>query len=104
MSQAQHHDYTGVFIFQLCVQAATCAQDFLVFEKSYAHKCLLFSCTQVEASDCGMGTAGAKAFGDVLLVNKTLQHLNVSNNSFGRPVMGDHEKLKSSAEICTVHR
>ena len=41
----------------------------------------LCSCTQVEASDCGMGTAGAKAFGDVLRVNKTLQHLNVSNNS-----------------------
>ena len=51
-----------------------------------------------------MGTAGAKAFGDVLLVNKTLQHLNVSNNSFGRPVVGDQVKLKSSGEICTVHR
>ena len=42
-----------------------------------AHKCLLASCTQVEASNCGMGTAGAKAFGDVLRVNKTLQHLNL---------------------------
>ena len=51
-----------------------------------------------------MGTAGAKAFGDVLRVNKTLQHLNVSNNSFGRPVVGDQVKLKSSGEICTVHR
>ena len=49
-----------------------------------------------------MGTAGAKAFGDVLRVNKTLQHLNVSNNSFGRPVVGDHVKLKSSGETCTV--
>ena len=58
--------------------------------------------TQVEASDCGMGTAGAKAFGDVLRVNKTLQHLNVSNNSFGRPVVGDQVKLKSSGEMCTV--
>ena len=51
-----------------------------------------------------MGTAGAKAFGDVLRVNKTLQHLNVSNNSFGRPVVGDQVKLKSSGEMCTVHR
>ena len=51
-----------------------------------------------------MGTAGAKAFGDVLRVNKTLQHLNVSNNSFGRAQKGDQVKLKSSGEICTVHR
>ena len=40
-----------------------------------------------------MGTAGAKAFGDVLRVNKTLQHLNVSNNSFGRIQKGDQVKL-----------
>ena len=51
-----------------------------------------------------MGIAGAKAFGDVLRVNKTLQHLNVSNNSFGRPVVGDQVKLKSSGEVCTVTR
>ena len=50
-----------------------------------------------------MGTAGAKAFGDVLHVNKTLQHLNVSNNSFGRPVVGDQVKLKSSGEMKTVN-
>ena len=31
-----------------------------------------------------MGTSAAKAFGDVLLVNKTIQHLNVSDNSFGK--------------------
>ena len=49
-----------------------------------------------------MGTACAKAFGDVLRVNKTLQHLNVSNNSFGRPVVGDQVKLKSSGEMCPV--
>ena len=49
-----------------------------------------------------MGTAGAKAFGDVLRVNKTLQHLNVSNNSLGRPGLGDQVKLKSSGEMCTV--
>ena len=49
-----------------------------------------------------MGTAGAKAFGDVLRVNKTLQHLNVSNNSFGRPVAGDQVKLKSSGKMCSV--
>ena len=51
-----------------------------------------------------MGTAGAKAFGDALRVNKTLQHLNVSNNSFGKVQVGDQVKLKSSGEICTVHR
>ena len=49
-----------------------------------------------------MGTAGAKAFGDVLRVNKTLQHLNVSNNSFGKMQVGDQVKLKSSGEMCTV--
>ena len=50
-----------------------------------------------------MGTAGAKAFGDVLLVNKTLQHLNVSNNSFERVQEGEQVKLKSSGEMCTVY-
>ena len=49
-----------------------------------------------------MGTAGAKAFGDVLLVNKTIQHLNVSGNSFGKLVVGDRVKLKSTGEIKTV--
>ena len=49
-----------------------------------------------------MGTAGAKAFGECLRVNKALQHLNVSNNSFGRPAVGDQVKLKSSGEMCTV--
>ena len=51
-----------------------------------------------------MGTAGAKAFGDVLRVNKTLQHLNVSNNSFGKVQEGDQVKLKSSGEMCTVYQ
>ena len=51
-----------------------------------------------------MGTAGAKAFGDVLRVNKTLQHLNVSNNSFGKMQVGDQVRLKSSGEVCTVHK
>ena len=51
-----------------------------------------------------MGTAGAKAFGDVLRVNKTLQHLNVSNNSFGRLLVGDQVKLKSSGEMKTVSK
>ena len=60
------------------------------------------SVTVVEASCCGMGTAGAKAFGDVLRVNKTLQHLNVSNNSFGKVQVGDQVKLKSSGEMKTV--
>ena len=41
-----------------------------------------------------MGNAGAKAFGDVLRVNKTLQHLNVSNNSFCRVQKGDQVTIK----------
>ena len=49
-----------------------------------------------------MGTAGAKAFGDALRVNKTLQHLNVSNNSFGKGQVGNQVKLKSSGEMCPV--
>ena len=60
------------------------------------------SVTVVEASNCGMGTAGAKAFGDALRVNKTLQHLNVSNNSFCRPVVGDTVRLKVNGEVKTV--
>ena len=73
-----------------------------VFATFLAYNCLFAPCTQVEASGCGMGTAGAKAFGDALRVNKTLQHLNVSNNSFGHPVVGDQVKLKSSGEMKTV--
>ena len=49
-----------------------------------------------------MGTSAAKAFGDSLLKNKTIQHLNVSNNSFGKPMVGDQVKLKSTGEIKTV--
>ena len=49
-----------------------------------------------------MGIAGAKAFGDVLCVNTTLQHLNVSNNSFGKMQKGHQVKLKSSGEMKTV--
>ena len=49
-----------------------------------------------------MGTSAAKAFGDVLLVNKTIQHLNVSDNSFGKLLKGDQVKLKSSGEMVTV--
>ena len=48
------------------------------------------------------GTAGAKACGDVLLVNKTIQHLNVSDNSFGKVQVGEQVKLKSSGEMCTL--
>ena len=57
---------------------------------------------QVDVSANAMGTAGAKAFGDVLLVNKTVQHLNVSDNSFGKVQVGDQVKLKSSGEMCIV--
>ena len=49
-----------------------------------------------------MGTAGAKAIGDLLLVNKTIQTLNVSDNSFGKMQVGDKVKIKSSGEVCTV--
>ncbi len=73
-----------------------------IYATSLAYNCLFAPCTQVEASNCGLGTAGAKAFGDVLRVNKTLQHLNVSNNSFGKVQVGDQVKLKSSGEIRNV--
>ena len=49
-----------------------------------------------------MGTASAKAFGDMLLGNKTIQTLDVSDNSFGKPVVGDKVKLKSSGEMKVV--
>ena len=49
-----------------------------------------------------MGTAGAKAVGDMLLVNKTLQTLDVSDNSFDSVQKGEHVKLLSSGEMCEV--
>ena len=49
-----------------------------------------------------MGQAGAKAFGDTLLVNKTIQTLDVSDNSFGMVQVGEQVKLKSSGEMKTV--
>ena len=57
---------------------------------------------QLDASKNAMGTAGAKAFGDTLLVNKTIQTLDVSDNSFGKPQVGAQVKLKSSGETATV--
>ena len=61
-----------------------------------------FDVLQVDASGNSMGTSAAKAFGDSLLKNKTIQHLNVSNNSFGKPMVDDQVKLKSSGDIKTV--
>ena len=50
-----------------------------------------------------MGTAGAKAFGEMLQANKTLTHLDVSDNSFGKLQIGDSVKLLSSGQMCKVH-
>ena len=58
--------------------------------------------TQVDASGNAMGTAGAKSFGDTLLVNKTIQHLNVSDNSFGKPLVGERVKSKRHREVKVV--
>ena len=49
-----------------------------------------------------MGTAGAKAFGHMLLVNKTIQTLDVSYNGFEKMQVGDEVKLKSSGEMKVV--
>jgi len=49
-----------------------------------------------------MGMAGAQAFGDMLLVNKTIQTLDVSDNSFGKMQVGDQVKIKSSGETKEV--
>ena len=43
-----------------------------------------------------MGNGGAKAFGDMLFGNKTLQTLDVSNNGFGKVQAGDQVKLYGS--------
>ena len=55
----------------------------------------------VDASSNSMGTAGAKAFGEMLQINTTLTQLNVSGNSFGKVQVGDSVKLRSG-EVCTV--
>ena len=58
--------------------------------------------TQVDASSNSMGTAGAKAFGEMLQINTTLTQLNVSGNSFGKMQIGDSVKLKSTGEMCKL--
>ena len=58
--------------------------------------------TQVDASSNSMGTAGAKAFGEMLQVSTTLTQLNVSGNSFGRVQVGESVKLKSTGEMCIL--
>ena len=57
---------------------------------------------ELDAFQNAMDTAGAKAFGDTLLVNKTIQTLDVSDNGFGKPQVGDLVKLKSSGEMKVV--
>jgi hypothetical protein len=56
----------------------------------------------LDASKNAMGTADAKAFGDMLLVNKTIQTLDVSDNSFGKVQVGEKVKMKSSGEMKVV--
>ena len=60
------------------------------------------SVQELDASSNSMGAAGAKVFGDMLSMNKMLQTLNVSNNSFGKPQEGDTVKVKSSGEMRVV--
>ena len=67
-----------------------------------ANHCLLSKNTQVDASSNSMGTAAAKAFGEMLQTNTTLTQLNVSGNSFGKMQVGDSVKLNSSGETCTL--
>jgi hypothetical protein len=49
-----------------------------------------------------MGTASAKAFGDMILMNKAIQTLDVSDNGLARPSVGDQVKIKSSGELKVV--
>ena len=49
------------------------------------------------------GNAAAKAFGGMLPLNKTLQTLDLSNNSFGKPALGDQVKHVPSGRVCTVN-
>ena len=44
-----------------------------------------------------MGNGGAKALGDMISVNKTIQVLDVSNNGFGKMQAGDQVKLKDGS-------
>ena len=60
---------------------------------------LLASCTQVEAFGCAFGAEGGKAMAEALEANKTLEEISVGNVMVGSTV-----KLKSSGELCTVHR
>jgi hypothetical protein len=58
--------------------------------------------SELNVSNCSMSTVAAEAFGGMLLVNKTLQTLDVSDNSFGKLQVGDQVKLKSSGEMKVV--
>ena len=60
------------------------------------------STTCLHVSNCSMGTAAAKVFGDMLSENTTIKTLDVSNNGFDKPVVGDQVKLKSSGEMCSL--
>ena len=57
---------------------------------------------QLDASSNSMGNGGAKALGDMISVNKTIQILDVSDNSFGELQVGDEVKIKSSGEMKIV--
>jgi hypothetical protein len=56
----------------------------------------------LHVSSCSMGTAAAKAFGDMLSMNKTLKTLHVSDNSFGKMQVGDQVKIKSNGVMKIV--
>ena len=54
-----------------------------VYATSLAYNCLFVPCTQVAASRNLLRADGAKAFADVLKVNKTLTDIDLSNNEIG---------------------
>ena len=81
MSQEQHHDHTGALSFQLCIQAAKCTQQRLSLEISGAHKCLLASCTQVEAFGNMIGPEGGHAFAKALETNTCIQELTLGSRN-----------------------
>ena len=56
-------------------------------------------CAQVEAFGCAFGAEGGKAMAAALEANKTLEEISVGNM-----IVGSTVKLKSSGELCAVHR
>ena len=55
--------------------------------------------TELEAFGCAFGAEGGKAMAEALEANKSMEQISVGN-----VIVGSTVKLKSSGELCTIHK